>query len=233
MNYRKIYFDIIEKRKNESYDGYTEVHHILPRSLGGSDDKSNLVALSAREHFICHLLLTKMYKENSVEWKKCVRAFMMMFSESKNQKRHITSKQYQKLREDFSRIQSQEQSGSGNSQYGTMWIYSMGLRKCKKIKKTEQIPEGWQKGYVVSFDSLFKRLETKKKQKIEKETLENQLYEEKVKQLTEWYNIYKDVGFDEFVRITGYKHSKPNLVTAFSRHVPDFVPQNGKPRGRK
>jgi hypothetical protein len=56
---------------------------------------------------------------------------------------------------------------------------------------------------------------------------------QKVNRLTEWYDIYKEVGFEEFVKITGYKHSKPNLVTAFARHVPTFVPQNGKPRKKK
>ena len=40
---------------------YTEVHHVLPRSLGGSDDGSNLVRLTYREHFICHWLLTKIH----------------------------------------------------------------------------------------------------------------------------------------------------------------------------
>jgi HNH endonuclease len=44
---------------------YIECHHIIPRSLGGTDDSSNLVKLTAREHFICHLLLTKMVEGNS------------------------------------------------------------------------------------------------------------------------------------------------------------------------
>ena len=38
-------------------DGYVEMHHILPRSHGGSDTKSNLVALTAREHYLAHWLL--------------------------------------------------------------------------------------------------------------------------------------------------------------------------------
>jgi len=36
-----------------------EVHHIIPRSLGGTNDKSNLVKLTTREHFVCHLLLVR------------------------------------------------------------------------------------------------------------------------------------------------------------------------------
>lgn len=39
---------------------YTERHHIIPKCLGGTDDESNLVDLSAKQHFIAHLLLTKM-----------------------------------------------------------------------------------------------------------------------------------------------------------------------------
>jgi hypothetical protein len=39
--------------------GYKELHHIVPRSLGGNNSKNNLVQLTAREHFIAHLLLAK------------------------------------------------------------------------------------------------------------------------------------------------------------------------------
>ena len=64
MNYTKIYNSLIEKAQNRELSGYKEVHHITPRCLGGSDDKSNLVALTAREHFIAHKLLTKIYPDN-------------------------------------------------------------------------------------------------------------------------------------------------------------------------
>lgn len=40
-------------------DGIYEKHHIIPKSMGGSNDIDNLVELSCREHFIAHLLLTK------------------------------------------------------------------------------------------------------------------------------------------------------------------------------
>lgn len=38
---------------------YVEQHHIIPKSLGGTNDKSNLVFLTAREHCIAHLLLCR------------------------------------------------------------------------------------------------------------------------------------------------------------------------------
>ena len=40
--------------------GYTEIHHIIPKSLGGTEDSTNKIRLSAREHFIIHKLLVKM-----------------------------------------------------------------------------------------------------------------------------------------------------------------------------
>lgn len=58
--YTIVYNSIINRAKARVLDGYGEIHHIIPRSLGGTDDKNNLVKLTAREHFICHLLLTKM-----------------------------------------------------------------------------------------------------------------------------------------------------------------------------
>lgn len=43
--------------------GYTERHHIVPRFCGGSNEASNLVRLTARNHFIAHLLLVKFVKK--------------------------------------------------------------------------------------------------------------------------------------------------------------------------
>ena len=67
MNYSKIYKSIIknaQKRKPITGSFY-EVHHIIPRSMGGSNSKDNLVKLTPREHFIAHRLLTKMYPTNA------------------------------------------------------------------------------------------------------------------------------------------------------------------------
>jgi hypothetical protein len=59
--YTNIYFNIIKSAQiRDLLSGYSEKHHIIPKSLGGSNKKDNLVMLTAREHFICHWLLTKM-----------------------------------------------------------------------------------------------------------------------------------------------------------------------------
>ena len=44
----------------------TEIHHILPRSMGGTDDKDNLISLSPREHFIAHRLLWRAYRNKQM-----------------------------------------------------------------------------------------------------------------------------------------------------------------------
>jgi hypothetical protein len=62
MNYFLTYQRLIAKAKARVCpNGYVERHHILPKALGGSDDSSNLVALTAREHFLVHLLLAKIH----------------------------------------------------------------------------------------------------------------------------------------------------------------------------
>jgi hypothetical protein len=58
------YNSIINNAKTRTITGYTEKHHIIPKSLGGSNEKTNVVKLTAREHFVCHLLLTKMTTGN-------------------------------------------------------------------------------------------------------------------------------------------------------------------------
>jgi hypothetical protein len=66
--YSKFYYSIINNAKqlNRAKRG-TERHHILPKSLYGKDDAGNLVNLTPREHYICHLLLTKFTEGNAYQ----------------------------------------------------------------------------------------------------------------------------------------------------------------------
>jgi len=63
MNYQLIHDSIIDRAKTRVLpkETYTERHHIIPRCMGGTDDKSNLVDLTAKEHFIIHKLLVEIY----------------------------------------------------------------------------------------------------------------------------------------------------------------------------
>ena len=137
MDYKKTYNKIIENRKMKPLldSEYGEKHHIIPRSLGGVDDDSNLVKLSAREHFICHALLAEMYDKNSFEWYKMNHAFMMMKSETTKQNRYMNNRIYELKKKDFSAVMSYSQSVTKNSQYGTCWVYHSETNKNFKINK--------------------------------------------------------------------------------------------------
>ncbi len=96
MNYRRIHDSIIERARNRDIEGYSENHHIIPRCLGGSDDRENLIKLTASEHYIIHLLLHRMYPENKkLEW-----AYIrMVFKGSTLQlRRKVSNKTYQECR---------------------------------------------------------------------------------------------------------------------------------------
>jgi hypothetical protein len=102
--YSKCYFNIINNAKARSNDPsiYVEKHHIVPKSLGGSNDMENLVILTAREHFICHLLLTKMVAgENKT--KMIHAAWRMTVKGRSDQLRHkCSARTYEQLKKDRS-----------------------------------------------------------------------------------------------------------------------------------
>ena len=104
MDYVKIYNSLIKSRllKNstKNNDGLLEKHHIIPKCLGGSNSKTNLVLLSPREHYIAHWLLYKMYTDKIKA--KMAYAFFCMCRKNSNQKRSITSKMYERSRQAMS-----------------------------------------------------------------------------------------------------------------------------------
>jgi hypothetical protein len=110
--YTKWYNQITYRAQNRILNDYTETHHIKPRSLGGSDDPFNLVELTAREHFVCHWLLTKMYTGESRS--KMINALWMMQSKNDYQKRYqtkITSRVYENLRKEYAKYISERNTG--------------------------------------------------------------------------------------------------------------------------
>jgi hypothetical protein len=51
----------VTKKEADLILGYSERHHIIPKCMGGDNTPDNLCFLSAREHFIAHFLLIKIY----------------------------------------------------------------------------------------------------------------------------------------------------------------------------
>jgi hypothetical protein len=92
-NKYKMYYDnIIENANSRVIEGYVEKHHIIPRCMGGSDDDVNIVSLTAREHFVCHRLLTK-FTTGEIRY-KMLHAVGRFVQDGKNTNRKMTSKQY-------------------------------------------------------------------------------------------------------------------------------------------
>ena len=96
MNYKLNYQKLIEYRKTNILNENYEIHHIVPKSLGGSNSKENLIRLSFREHFLAHYLLWKM--TDGKEHLKMAHAFKFMSKDFK-----ISSRCYQRLKEELSK----------------------------------------------------------------------------------------------------------------------------------
>lgn len=158
MNYKKLYNAIISNALNRvQCNGYTEYHHIIPKSLGGDDTSNNLVKLTGREHFICHYLLAKMYPYESIEWYKMNHAFIIMKSNGATHKRYFNSRLYEALKINFSKVMKHLQSGNNNSQFGSFWIYNPELKENKKIYNEKDIPDGWYVGRKYIWNKLIVR----------------------------------------------------------------------------
>jgi hypothetical protein len=218
MNYQKIYDQIISNRKQHPIkSGYIECHHIIPKSLGGLDIKENLIELSAREHFICHLLLTKIYPIHSSEWHKMIKAFSLMcWMSTPKQYRYSNNKHYEWLKKHFSQIQSLSQLGTLNSQFGKKWVHNKILRRSKKINNNEEIPLGWEVGRIINFDVVVPVVRQKKiNVRQEKDRLTAEIL----------YNKYISEQFSsvrEFCRLGHYDYSHVSLTKLWKKYIPEF-----------
>lgn len=107
--YTKWYYSIIYRAKSRVVDQekYYEKHHIIPKSLGGSNLKDNLVKLFPREHFICHLLLIKM--TTGLHKNKMSFALHIMSRKTKKHQRDykISSKIYEFIKKNHIRALSE------------------------------------------------------------------------------------------------------------------------------
>lgn len=141
--YTKVYYSIIHRALSRSLDGYVERHHIIPKSLGGTDDTDNIVKLTPKEHFICHRLLTKMVIDFQHKI-KMHNAVWMMQSTSSNQKRYqISSNTYQVLKENIANayrnnpnhrsIESRQKQS--NTLKGRTWEERFGIERADALKK--------------------------------------------------------------------------------------------------
>ena len=117
MNYNRIYNSLINKRKVDIPSGYVEVHHIQPKSMGGTNDKDNLVRLTAREHYIAHHLLYRIHKNGAMAYAW----FAMSTFRNKYRQGHITSVQYESSKKAMSKEVSKRLKGPDNPWRKAEW----------------------------------------------------------------------------------------------------------------
>jgi hypothetical protein len=130
MNYQKIYNDLIDRAKYRIVEGYVEKHHIVPRCLGGTDDKENIVNLYPEEHYIAHLLLCKLNKGNS----KLLYAAMNMTTGSMINNGKRNNKKYGWLRKQY----AESMSGDNNPNRRNPNIQKEAAKKRVGQKRTEE-----------------------------------------------------------------------------------------------
>lgn len=115
MDYLKIYINLINDAiVNPKSDEYKELHHILPKCMGGPNEKNNLVRLTARQHYLAHWLLYKIYKTP-----KLVHAWHSMSRIGVGQEeRAINSNLFEYCKKERSKILSENSKGEKNNFYG-------------------------------------------------------------------------------------------------------------------
>lgn len=113
--YYKWYCNIINKRQLTPAIEYAEIHHIVPKSLGGSNDPTNLVKLTAREHFICHWLLTKCVSQGVDKMNYALWAMMNVENEY-HQRYRINSRTYEILKKKLAEVFSAQHKGKPKSE---------------------------------------------------------------------------------------------------------------------
>ena len=146
LSFIKWYNNIIANAiMNPKIDGYTETHHIIPKSLGGTNDETNLVKLSAREHFLCHWLLVKMTSGSSQI--KMSFAFNSFRRSSKNQQRSLTSRQYSIVRKVVSTARSRFLQGN---------TYNLGKKRKPLSDEHKKKISDAKKGRVMSEENKLK-----------------------------------------------------------------------------
>ena len=103
MDYTKIYNQIIKRAQNRKLEGYVEKHHIVPKCIRGLDVKENIVKLTAREHFLCHMLLCEIHP---LEYKLKHALFLMAIGKQKVREKTyvIGSRVYERLKTEYSEM---------------------------------------------------------------------------------------------------------------------------------
>ena len=158
---------------------YTECHHIVPQSEGGSDDTDNLVNLTAREHYIAHLLLAKIYDDMKMH----SAVIYMQTTRHKNRIFKFNSRLYERIREEYALKQSDYMKGRFAKEKHWNWGNHLSDEAKEKQRIAHLGQKPWNKGVPMS-------KEAKKKLSINNGAKRQEVREKigKIVSGTRWYN---------------------------------------------
>lgn len=98
--WHRCYMSLMTKAKSAHKDGYTERHHIVPKSLGGEDREDNIVTLTAREHLVAHKLLVRAVVPPARQ-KALAALWAMAVLRKGNNRIKMSSREFARLREEY------------------------------------------------------------------------------------------------------------------------------------
>lgn len=140
MNYERQYQTLIHSAQTRTLPvEYTERHHILPVSRGGTNEAINLILLTGREHFLAHWLLWKWHRD-----KETAAAFWWMSQRSSNHsgRKRTTSRQFASARQ----TASEAKRGVNNPMFGLGTAHPNYKRVGKNNPNYGLVP--WENAYV-------------------------------------------------------------------------------------
>lgn len=116
MDYQRIYNEFIadRRKKEKTLTGYTEKHHIIPRSHGGDNSKKNIIKLTAQDHYFAHELLARIHGGGM--WSALF--LMSSYGTKSAQGVKVSRKQYEIARINFIEHQRMIMTGEGNHFFG-------------------------------------------------------------------------------------------------------------------
>ena len=115
--YTKLYYQIIAPTLTRELNTYKELHHIIPRSLGGTDDKDNLTYLTAREHFIVHKMLPTMFPKYRKELSLALHRMAFSTTTKMNRDYHIGAREFERIRQEIGNAISGENNPFANKKH--------------------------------------------------------------------------------------------------------------------
>lgn len=221
MNYKKIHDQIIrfaqlDNRKKGSRI-YYELHHIIPKCMGGTDDTENLVLLTGREHFIIHKLLCEMHPAN-LKLKHAIWAMCNQKTGKINRTYTISNRDYERAKSNLKHSDETKQKMRESKLGKKRKPFSAQARKNMGLASKNRIPwNAGKTGYKLhSIESKEKIRNANLGKVISVETKQKMCEAKLGKTKKRWSKIYKEITTGKIGHLSDlceYFNLKPHCIT--------------------